>query len=90
MKDLPFLNTKSASRKVTKKLLICSYVRLFTYLENEPSSSLVLSTIPRHHGETGSFYALHYSDVPCCLRFQKNTSFIQTNADRSSELVILT
>lgn len=76
MKDLPFLNTKSASRKVTKELLIWSYVRLFTYLENEPSSSLVLSTIPRHHDETGSFYALRYSDVPCCLRFQKNTSFI--------------
>lgn len=57
MKDLPFLNTKSASRKATNELLIWSYVRLFTYLENEPSSSLVLSAIPTHHGETGSFYA---------------------------------
>lgn len=59
MKDLPFLNTKSANREITTELLIWSYVCLFTYLENEPtcSSSLVLSTIPRHHGETGSFYA---------------------------------
>lgn len=76
MKDLPFLNTKWASREATSELLIWSYIRLFTYLENEPSSSLVLSTIPRHHGETGSFYALCYADVACCLRFQKNTSFI--------------
>lgn len=76
MTDLHFLNTKWASRKATNELLIWFYVRSFTYLENEPSSSLVLSTIPRHHGETDSFYALCYSDVPCCLRFQKNTSFI--------------
>lgn len=76
MTDIQFFNTKSANGEITNELLIWSYVRLFTYLENEPSSSLVLSTIPRHHGETGSFYALCYSDVPCCLRFQKNTSLI--------------
>lgn len=90
MTDIHFLNTKSASRKATNELLIWSYVCLFSYLENKPSSSPVLSTIPRHHGETGSFYVLCYADVACCLRFQKNTAFIQTNVDRSSELVILT
>lgn len=87
MKDLPFLNTKSASRKATKELLIWSYVRLFTYLENEPSSSLVLSTIPRHHGETGSFYATLLLRRGLLSTISKEHSF-HIDTCRSSEFVI--
>lgn len=89
MKDLPFLNTKSASRKATKELLIWSYVRLFTYLENEPSSSLVLSTIPRHHGETGSFYATLLLRRGLLSTISKE-HFFHMDTWRSSEFVIRT
>lgn len=87
MTDIQFFNTKSASGEITNELLIWSYVRLFTYLENEPSSSLVLSTIPRHHGETGSFYATLLLRRGLLSTISKEHSF-HIDTCRSSEFVI--
>lgn len=91
MTDIQFFNTKSASREITNELLIWSYVYLFTNLENEPtcSSSLVLSTIPRHHGETGSFYATLLLRRGL-LSTSSKEHFFHIDTWRSSEFVIRT
>lgn len=89
MKDLTCLNTKSTSRKATNELLIWSYLRLFTYLESEPSSSLVLSTIPSHYGETGSFYATLLLRRGLLSTISKE-NFFHIDTCRSSEFVICT
>lgn len=89
MTDIHFLNIKSANRKATNELLIWSYVCLFTYLESEPSSSLVLSTIPRHHGETGSFYATLLLRRGLLSTISKE-HFFHIDTCRSSEFVICT